>query len=88
MSEEEKKKTEQKGEEGNISVALHQINDQILSVYRKQQMMYQWGVKFLTIFNDYKTRDVIRTKFPKNMRKELTIEALKSVGKYVDELLC
>jgi hypothetical protein len=70
MNEEEKKKTEQKGGDGtHFSIDLHQINDQILSVYRKQQMMYQWGVKLLTIFNDHRTRDVIKEQFPKNMRK-------------------
>jgi hypothetical protein len=49
-------------------------------------MMYQWGVKFLTIFNGYQTRDVIASKFPKTMKKELIIEALKSISKFVVEL--
>jgi hypothetical protein len=49
--------------------------------------MYQWGIKFLTIFNEHKTRDTIKAKYPKSMRKELFIEALKNISKFVDEIL-
>jgi hypothetical protein len=48
--------------------------------------MYQWGVRFLTIFNGNKTRDVIKAKFPKNMNKELIIETLKNIGKFMEDL--
>jgi hypothetical protein len=41
----------------------------MLSISRQQQLMYQWGIKFLAAFNGHETRDKVTNKYPKNMKK-------------------
>jgi hypothetical protein len=71
ITEEEKTKVEQNSGDGNNADAaiLHQLSEQIFGITRQQQMMYQWGVRFMAAYNGDSTRDNIVVKFPKTMKK-------------------
>jgi hypothetical protein len=70
MHEEEKNILDQNCGEGyNYSFVLHQLNEEILLISRQQQMIYQWGIRFLSAFNAHNTRDQMLHKYPKTQRK-------------------
>lgn len=54
----DKKKIEPAQEDDiNHLTSLHQLNEQLLSISRQKQLIYQWGIKFLASFLGYSTRD-------------------------------
>ncbi len=61
MTEEQKKRepASSSEEEQNNFQLVHQLNEQIVSVSRKKQLMYQWATKFMAAYQGDSNRDKV-----------------------------
>lgn len=89
MAEEQKKRdpASSKEQDHTNSQLIHQLNEQVVSISRKKQLVYQWATKFMAAYQGEPNRDKISKEFPKAKHKELFLTAIKTINSFITNLL-
>lgn len=87
--------SERIGEEGkavevfdphSMQKQLNQVNEELLAIQRYRQLIHQWGLRFLASYFEKTTRKELAKKHPRGTEKQLMLEVLGTVRKFLEEL--